>query len=641
MIRTFRVSVSDRYPVKIDKWKDLGTYEARNSREIQAFLIENPLIWARYLRIEFLTHYGNEYYCPLSLIRVHGTRMLESWKETEANSDDDDQEENNGAEGEQYVPEAVAEVVQELEKPKGGVPPVQNISEDLDGSSTNISEVLSGNAQSSFSAVENNTPWRRSIFDEVNMPEEVICRATDTPSEYQTFKVSLGGSSSEPSSPGFATESRQTSSTSSKIQLENSISTSSTTSSSTQVQRNKATDNTLSAHSSTTLDPRNTTKTSDTQESSSISSTSSSGKQQNITSSQKITTISSASASLPTIQESFFKAVSRRLQLLESNSTLSLKYIEEQSKMLRDAFSKVEKKQLQKTAAFIDSLNATVFTELHGIRQQYDEIWQSTVISLESQREESHREILAISARLNILADEVVFQKRMSIIQSILLLLCLGLVIFSRVAGPLEFPNFQSSRTRILSGLSPDSPPYSPEYLRVRSLDDEPPWISPRRRQGSDDSALSPTRSHNGTPGTPISGYSRSDNGLASRIARDGPDTPENSDSASFSEARKSWRQSENGTSDPSRLQMRPHSRRSPSLRKSSGQTQNNSTGLIDDQQPLDIHERLVENSHSLEHTDSFPFSSPPPEEQDLSIARKPLPALPTDGDEPDPDDTN
>src|ERR1700733_9303374 len=114
MIRTFRVSVSDRYPVKMEKWKDLGTYEARNSREIQAFLIENPQIWARYIRIEFLSHYGNEYYCPLSLVRVHGTRMLESWKETEAGSDDDPEEIGGGEE--QYVPEAVAEVVQEEER---------------------------------------------------------------------------------------------------------------------------------------------------------------------------------------------------------------------------------------------------------------------------------------------------------------------------------------------------------------------------------------------------------------------------------------------------------------------------------------------------------------------------------------------
>src|ERR1700729_2529611 len=98
MIRTFRVSVSDRYPVKMEKWKDLGVYEARNSREIQAFLIENPQIWARYLRIEFVSHYGNEYYCPLSLLRVHGQRMLESWKDTETAGDAVDIDEVGGGE---------------------------------------------------------------------------------------------------------------------------------------------------------------------------------------------------------------------------------------------------------------------------------------------------------------------------------------------------------------------------------------------------------------------------------------------------------------------------------------------------------------------------------------------------------------
>ena len=80
IFRHFRISVSDRYPVKMEKWKDLGTFEARNTREVQAFLIENPLIWARYLRIEFLTHYGNEYYCPVSLLRVHGTTMMDEFR---------------------------------------------------------------------------------------------------------------------------------------------------------------------------------------------------------------------------------------------------------------------------------------------------------------------------------------------------------------------------------------------------------------------------------------------------------------------------------------------------------------------------------------------------------------------------------
>jgi len=227
----------------------------------------------------------------------------------------------------------------------------------------------------------------------------------------------------------------------------------------------------------------------------------------------KTTTTSSASSALPTIQESFFKAVSRRLQLLETNSTLSLKYIEEQSKILREAFSKVEKKQLQKSTSFLDTLNNTVLAELRGFRQQYDEIWQSTVISLETQREESRKEILAISSRLSILADEVVFQKRMSIVQSVLLLLCLGLVIFSRVSasGVPDFPNMHI-KTRNLSDYpveSPiQSPPESPEFHRDGS------WLEPNhRRQRSGASGISRSRSRDDSPPTPISTYSRSEVG--------------------------------------------------------------------------------------------------------------------------------
>ncbi|KAI5299018.1 hypothetical protein KEM55_002669, partial [Ascosphaera atra] len=92
--RTFRVSVSDRYPPKSGEWKELGTFEALNTRDTQAFPVENPLIWARYVKIEFLTHYGNEFYCPLSLIRVHGTTMMEEFKSEGDNARADDTAEN-------------------------------------------------------------------------------------------------------------------------------------------------------------------------------------------------------------------------------------------------------------------------------------------------------------------------------------------------------------------------------------------------------------------------------------------------------------------------------------------------------------------------------------------------------------------
>jgi hypothetical protein len=37
-------------------------------------------MWTKYLKIEFLTHYGNEYYCPITSVQVFGTTMLDEVK---------------------------------------------------------------------------------------------------------------------------------------------------------------------------------------------------------------------------------------------------------------------------------------------------------------------------------------------------------------------------------------------------------------------------------------------------------------------------------------------------------------------------------------------------------------------------------
>lgn len=102
------------------------------------------------------------------------------------------------------------------------------------------------------------------------------------------------------------------------------------------------------------------------------------------------------------------------------------------------------------------------------MRQQYDQIWQSTVLALETQREQSDREITALGTRLNLLADELVFQKRMAIFQSVLLLCCLVLVLFSRGVlsggGPVaeQWPMTSQFFNSYMVG-SPRWPPASPK----------------------------------------------------------------------------------------------------------------------------------------------------------------------------------
>ncbi len=467
MFRTFRISVSDRYPVKLDKWRELGTFEAKNSREVQAFLVENPLIWARYIRVEFLTHFGNEYYCPVSLVRVHGTTMMEEFNhdlKSATGEDDPENEIGEGEEGEES--ESVPRIVtadtlkDETQNASGKVIPTvvdshitskltstatditMSTSKDTPGTntasdaefsevgSTPFDSILQPNMESLFASQN----FSRSVCaseDQNTRPSPTVSRSLSI--EHFTENITVAQLASTHSTP------RQlptpTNDTSADI-------------------RNKSAENSVPVPVSIS-NTGNRTKTFFPPQSSPAS--------QNSTKSQPSAT--HPSPPNPTTQESFFKSVHKRLQLLESNSTLSLQYIEDQSRILRDAFSAVEKRQLAKTTTFLETLNSTVLTELRDFRNQYDQIWQSTVLELSAQRETSQREVLALSSRISLLADEIVFQKRIAILQFMLILLCLGLVLFSRngsAAHYLELPSLAINRSSSnLSGFGPhfETPP--------------------------------------------------------------------------------------------------------------------------------------------------------------------------------------
>jgi hypothetical protein len=655
----------------MEKWKDLGTYEARNSREIQAFLVENPQIWARYIRIEFLSHYGNEYYCPLSLVRVHGTRMLESWKESEAISNEEDAEDNDdqGIE-EHFIPDAVAVVVQEEEKLiaelKEAQAALQNITHD---SARNTSEQADANldspsatdlgSYSNSSIHERMDPWTKpdsllDIFDQLYSSNQasIICQLAEAPTTSADTQVM-----SKPETDDRSVTERQGSTTSTAPAAANA-----TSPPSSPVTQNIT--DTVASETSTDAEtvPVSTETVSATSSGPDISSSMASSvtsRSQEAVSGQKnkTTSTSSAPSSLPTIQESFFNAVSRRLQLLESNSTLSLKYIEEQSKILREAFTKVEKKQLQKTDAFLESLNSTVLEQLRGFRQQYDEIWQSTVISLESQRDESKREILAVSTRLNILADEVIFQKRMSIVQSVLLLLCLGLVIFSRVSsgGALDFQSMQARARNSVFQTSPAySPPESPSLRQATSMgiEEHRQWLNSRDgERAADGYTISRLRSRDDSPPTPVSSYSRSDNALTPPSGGDDPLTAsaDNRISSSSDYADPSS-QSTAASPRPNIWLQRSDGLEPTYLSPSSAGTHRRREGITRGFSPPsgNLHgDRARDSQSSLEsrgwteqeirsENRSAHLPSPPPEagnEARVYISRKPLPDLPPHDD--------
>ncbi|CAO3567422.1 unnamed protein product [Mortierella alpina] len=79
--KEFVVSVN-RYPPREDGWSILGYFQARNTRDAQVFKPASPQL-ATYIRFDFVSHYGNEYYCPVTLLRVYGATALEQLKQEE------------------------------------------------------------------------------------------------------------------------------------------------------------------------------------------------------------------------------------------------------------------------------------------------------------------------------------------------------------------------------------------------------------------------------------------------------------------------------------------------------------------------------------------------------------------------------
>lgn len=424
MFRHFRVAVSDRYPVKGDKWRELGVFEARNSRDIQPFLVENPQIWAKYLRVEFLTHYGNEYYCPISLLRVHGSRMLDSWKDSETGRDDDAQiDGHDSSVGLGRVESAPASAVDpSRERPAEGH--IEALTTSPPG------PTLLASLVTTCPASEGPSSRRRTSIEASSSPTDTAGRQ-DPPASgsapaaiASTLTASARLTPSSHTGPPAGMPS--TWALNSTAALHENYNSHSTTG-------NVAVTDPITVSVRGGERNASTPVSSPTRPSASSSST---GK-------ARVGGTSAAAAASPTVQEGFFNVITKRLQQVESNLTLSLKYVEEQSRHVQEALQRGEQKQHLKVTAFLDRLNQTLLAELRSIREQYDQIWQSTVLALESQADRSDRDMMALSTRLNVLADEVVFQKRMAIVQAVILLSCLFLVIFSRsVALPsLSFPS--------------------------------------------------------------------------------------------------------------------------------------------------------------------------------------------------------
>ena len=89
-VKEFEIFGSQKYPCKRPRceWHRIGKFEGENHRHVQSFCLENP-VWVRYIRLQFLSHFGGEHFCTLSLVRVHGSNLMEDFKSVMQRNQDD------------------------------------------------------------------------------------------------------------------------------------------------------------------------------------------------------------------------------------------------------------------------------------------------------------------------------------------------------------------------------------------------------------------------------------------------------------------------------------------------------------------------------------------------------------------------
>ncbi|CDK26926.1 unnamed protein product [Kuraishia capsulata CBS 1993] len=344
--KTIRLSVSDRFPVPQNGWKVLGEFEAENIRDLQSFTIKNPLIWARYLRLEVLSYFGGEYYCPLSAIRVYGKTMMEEFKLEE-------EKELSGVADEE-AEEEVEQIENAQDSPASDILLRRNSSDaaDLNSSVIDMEQVATLDEDCSVALMHLGLEQ----FLEERSADD-FCIETD-------FTV-----------PSMATD---------------------------------------------------------------------------------------HPAQEPTTQESIYKSIVKRLSLLESNASLSLLYIEEQSKLLSKAFEKMEKRQITKFDLLVSAFNISIHSQLSQLKSLYTSFQDDTLVLLNDQRRK-HAELLTMSAsEVDSLASQLAAQKRLGLLNSIVLICLLIYIVVTRdtfieaeVLEDQQFDDSQSSHSARSDSPSP------------------------------------------------------------------------------------------------------------------------------------------------------------------------------------------
>ncbi|KAI8049325.1 UNC-like C-terminal-domain-containing protein [Thamnidium elegans] len=414
--KDFRVYASSKYPTQ--DWRLLGQWQARNTRDLQVFKVPDSG-FVEYMKIEFITHYGHEYYCPLSLVRVHGMSMMEYYTTVESQGDDPIIEDEHlwPAEVREQLIQPQFDVTntsesfpikieQEEEDIKQLIPPVNYdvIVEtpvlELDEVETEITvETVHSTIKESMSIelarVES------SLLDDLVMPTQSESVGQETSNIESASISSIPSSINDISSTQKEELQADTSSSSSIVHSEDTTTLTSDTTIAIDTPPSISLSTSTSTLSSTATEEPNNRSPHPPQ--------------------QKVAPYPKEGST----QESIYKTIMKRLNGLEGNMTLSLRYLDDQNKNLNDVLKDMERNHQAQLIQLIGHLNDTASQRIDNMKRRYEQWYED----LKDQTDSDMREM---AAKINILADQLSFERRVSVCQLVIMITLFVFMALSR-----------------------------------------------------------------------------------------------------------------------------------------------------------------------------------------------------------------
>ncbi|GAA5865919.1 hypothetical protein JCM1840_006301 [Sporobolomyces johnsonii] len=493
MFKHFKASCSVNYPGAPEDWHDLGTFRARNVRGIQVFRPNRIPHFCRYIRVNFLSHFGSEYYCPVSLLRVYGYTQLDAYRESERKAkaieealaaaeliEEQEQEEQErerrveverveqmkgweGVEGEKGKNGTVAPGLAEDQalsaKVAGASPLVEAeasvapsparysaspsvaspssppapsfVGSETDQSTTTTSVTSSPAASSASSPSLDELTGTDSLSPSLSAPSSVPQETAVSP------PFSAFDHSSTSSAPPATTEATTTPPAPSSSTSSSSTSLPNDTDSAANVTQPLPSSPSQQTTAASSLVPPSSSSRPPAPSETPIVVTRPLPRNESHSSSAPAPHLGRPSVLPPPIQqpqpgESIYGTIMKRLTSLEHNQTLSMHFIEAQSSMLREAFGRIERR----------------LSEVEGSRNRQEQGIRQALLDLEAQRVEFERERLALTAQVSMLTQEVRFDKRLGIVQLVGLLVVVVFVGFTRSIPTSPFLHLASAQAQ-------------------------------------------------------------------------------------------------------------------------------------------------------------------------------------------------